>query len=195
MFNKLFRLKPQLARQRFLVMDLELSGLDAREHDIVSVGSVTIESGSVQLHQAQYRCFTPAALMGSDLINSAHIHGVTDSERMKRGEPLANWLTTLADRSVADAWVFHFAKIDLSFIRAFSKRYAIHLPFPPIYDTLTIERGKHREHLLDSQAQLSLNACRRRYGLPAYRSHHALSDALATAELFLAQHSESASAR
>ncbi|MCP1328190.1 3'-5' exonuclease, partial [Halomonas sp. 707D4] len=34
---------------------------------------------------------------------------------------------------------------------------------------------------------IRLDASRQRYGLPSYQGHHALTDALATAELFQAQ--------
>jgi DNA polymerase-3 subunit epsilon len=36
-------------------------------------------------------------------------------------------------------------------------------------------------------ASIRLGDSRRRYGLPAYQGHHALRDAIATAELFQAQ--------
>ncbi len=62
-------------------------------------------------------------------------------------------------------------------------------------DTLELEARFHRHRrarmlatmLGRAPASLRLDASRRRYRLPRYSAHHALTDALATAELFLAQ--------
>ena len=50
---------------------------------------------------------------------------------------------------------------------------------------MTLERKLH-PNLVGTDAY-RLGAARQRYGLPEYRAHDALTDALAAAELFLAQ--------
>jgi DNA polymerase-3 subunit epsilon len=55
-------------------------------------------------------------------------------------------------------------------------------------DTLAIERAKaHRTQQPIQEGGFRLGPCRERYGLPDYQGHDALTDALATAELLLAQ--------
>jgi DNA polymerase-3 subunit epsilon len=55
-------------------------------------------------------------------------------------------------------------------------------------DTLAIERSKaNRAQQPIQDGGFRLDACRERYGLPDYQGHDALTDALATAELLLAQ--------
>ena len=63
-----------------------------------------------------------------------------------------------------------------------------HAYLNPVIDTLTLARKwLARRNKEPEQGALRLYALRERYGLPRYNAHNALSDALATAELFLAQ--------
>jgi len=179
--------KKSVIDRRYLVIDMEMTGLDPEEDTIISAGSVLIQQGRIQLSFAEHHYFLPTSLMADDVSLSAHIHMITDERRESEGELLSNWLAELSTRLTADAWVFHHAAIDMAFLNAFSKRLHVPLPKVNIIDTLVDERARNPDKHLDSQAQLSLNACRARYGLPVYRQHHALSDALATAELWLAQ--------
>jgi len=58
-----------------------------------------------------------------------------------------------------------------------------------VFDTLSFEKNKmsfDNEFQLHNSS-LTLAACRTRHGLPIYTSHHAMDDAIACAELFLAQ--------
>ncbi len=184
----LFRAKPKAFKQTsFLVIDMEMTGLNALEDSIISAGSVMVKSGRVLLSTAEHHYFLPSSMMGDDVSESAHIHMITDSQREQQGEPLATWLADLSTRLKADAWVFHHASLDVSFLKVFSKRLNVSLPKVKVFDTLKFEKEKHPDDHLESHAQLNLNACRVRYHLPVYRQHHALSDALATAELWLAQ--------
>ncbi|HCV01678.1 MAG TPA: 3'-5' exonuclease, partial [Pseudoalteromonas sp.] len=57
-----------------------------------------------------------------------------------------------------------------------------------ILDTFVIEKKRlHQQGHEIGHDDLTLSECRKRYNLPHYSSHHALTDAMATAELFLAQ--------
>ena len=58
----------------------------------------------------------------------------------------------------------------------------------PAVDTMLLEQVqlRRREQPIRT-GDLRLQACRDRYNLPAYPAHNALMDALATAELLLAQ--------
>lgn len=179
---------------RYLVMDLEMTGLNAQEDSIISAGWVCIEQGAIDLASAGHQYFQPSAMMASDVADSAHIHLITDAQLEQNGKPLADWLHRLCGDLSADVWVFHHAPIDRAFLQVFSQRLSISLPEVKVLDTLQIERQLYADQLLEAQSQLSLTACRSRHGLPAYRQHHALSDALATAELFLVQQSMQPSA-
>lgn len=178
--------RPAWPEARVLVMDLEMTGLNAREDSIISAGWVVIDKGRIELSQAGYQYFQPTALMASDVADSAHIHLITDRQLEQEGQPLSLWLQRLHADLAADRWVFHHAPLDMAFLKVYSDRLDIALPSVPVEDTLVLEQKRFSELSLESQSQLSLNACRARHHLPAYRQHHALSDALATAELYLA---------
>lgn len=175
--------------QKLLVIDMEMTGLNPDEDSILSAGSVIIEDGRIRIGSSEHHFFLPTVLMGADVSESAHIHMITDTQIDQQGESLTTWLSDLSGRLKADAWVFHHAPIDLAFLKAHSARHNIVLPKVTVLDTLADEQARNAEAPIESHAQLNLNACRARYGLPVYRQHHAFSDALATAELFLAQRS------
>ncbi|MEJ2042672.1 MAG: 3'-5' exonuclease [Reinekea sp.] len=190
MFNWLRKVESLPWKDRtYLVIDMELTGLEPQEDAIISAGSVMIKQGRIILDSAEHHYFSPVSLMGVDVTQSAHIHLITDNQLEVHGKPLADWLARLSQDLMANAWVFHHAQLDSMFLKTFSERLQIALPSIEVIDTLANEKRLHPEAYLESQAQLNLGACRARYGLPAYRQHHALSDALATAELFLAQQS------
>ena len=187
MLKRFKRPKKSFAQTVFLVIDMEMTGLNPQADSIVSAGTVMIKQGRISLASAQHYYFLPTSRMADDVTESAHIHLITDAQREAQGESLVPWLAQLSTNLSADVWVFHHAPIDMGFLKVVSERHHISLPKVAVLDTLVREKELRRHELLDSQAQLSLNACRVRYGLPIYRQHHALSDALATPELFLAQ--------
>ncbi len=91
--------------------------------------------------------------------------------------------------------VVHFRTIERSFLdRAVTDCLGEPFAFPTI-DTMEIEARRHRSGLWSrwrsrlghSPVSIRLHDSRARYHLPHYQSHHALVDALATAELFQAQ--------
>ena len=186
MVNWFRKTRPAWSESRVLVMDLEMTGLNAQEDSIISAGWVVIEQGRIELALAGHQYFQPTAMMASDVADSAHIHMITDHQLEQQGQPLSHWLQRLSGDLLADRWVFHHAPIDMAFLKMFSERLSIALPSVAIDDTVLLEQKRYSELTLESQQQLSLTACRARHRLPAYRQHHALSDALATAELYLA---------
>ena len=168
------------------VLDLELSSLDARTGHVLSAGWVCIEQGQVRLAQAGHCLFRQSALMGDDVSASAHLHHITDQQR-EHGVDLGDWLTDRLARHADDLWVCHHAPLDIAFLKEQCRRFNLDWPEPTVLDTLRFEKKRLPREIPGSYRDLNLNACRRRYGLPAYRAHHAFSDALATAELCLAQ--------
>lgn len=171
---------------RFWVLDMEFTSLKPREGHILSAGWVCIEGGEIKLETAKHRLFRQTEEHSDNVASSAHIHQITDQQR-EVGVDLKLWLQHNLLQYQDDYWVFHHAPLDLAYLKDHAKRYDLYWPKPTWFDTLHFERKKLPPGLPGNYRALNLNACRRRYGLPTYRAHHALSDALATAELFLAQ--------
>lgn len=172
-------------RQRFLVIDLETTALNPLQGEIVSIGWVVIENGRILLNQARLFHLTPEHGVGQ----SATFHQLTDSA-LEAGEEFAALAPHLLAAAANSTLVFHNATLDMGFLNHYLRRQYGAPLLAPVQDTLQLEyrRQLRRKHALQP-GELRLGACRQRYGLPELAAHDALTDALATAELFLAIHS------
>ena len=98
------------------------------------------------------------------------------------------WRSSASSKYRGRVLVFHNAVLDNAYLNRLSRTlYGAPLCLPTVC-TLQLERRRlHRRDRAIKPGDLRLAACRARYGLPPYPSHNALWDALATAELLLAQ--------
>lgn len=168
----------------FLAVDLETTGLDPATDSIVSIGWVPIIKGGVVLKHARHHLVRPARAMPE---HSAVIHGILDDTAQAApdlAEVLPAFLLALKGRIP----VAHHAAAERGFLNAACQAlYGAPLVVPYV-DTLALEgRLMARRGAAVERGSLRLAACRDRYGLPRYRAHDALVDALACAELLLAQ--------
>lgn len=168
---------------RFLVCDAEMTGLDPRSCTVLSLGWVAVEGGEIDLGTARHVLLEAEQGVGP----SAAVHGLRDCELRDGMAPREALATLLADAQQR-IFVFHNAALDLAFLdRMAAKTWGVPLLLPAV-DTMKIEeRILHRERGGIRDGDLRLRACRSRYGLGRHREHSALGDAIATAELFLAQ--------
>ncbi len=168
---------------RFLVLDLELTGLDPKLHEIVSIGWVPIIDQRICPHEAGYVINREV----SELAQSPVFHGI-DHAGLATGDSLQSALAELAGLMNKSVLVFHNAPMDLGFLRQAFKNGDSVLRPEAVIDTLLMEKKRlARQGKEIAFDDLTLAACRARYGLPDYDGHNALTDALATAELLLAQ--------
>lgn len=166
----------------FLALDLETTGLDPTTDRIVSIGTVPIVGGRIRLADARYQI----ARTDRSVAQSATIHGLRDQD-VQDSAPLHDLLPDLLERLTGTVLLAHHASFDLAFLRAACRRqYGAPLVLP-VADTLTLAREVlHLRGEAQPEGALRLAPLRARYGLPAMQAHHALADALAAAELFLA---------
>lgn len=172
----------------FLAVDLETTGLNPRRDHVLAVGWVPVTGGQVLLGGAQEEVVRPPA--GVDVGDSATVHGLTD-DQLASAPTLADVLPALLAALHGRILLAHHAKIELEFLaRAVRTAYDTRLPLTAV-DTLSLQHrlmvGSHGEI---APGVLRLDAARRHYGLPRYSAHRALTDAIATAELLLAQAAE-----
>lgn len=168
---------------RFLACDAEMSSLDAASGSLLSLAWVPVEEGSVYPGRGEHYLVQAESEVG----DSATLHGIRDRDSatgLAAGEVLDRLLVAARGRVL----VFHHAGLDLAYLnRLCRRRYDAPLLLPVI-DTLKFEyRRRQRRGQVSAQGDLTLTACRQYYGLPDYPAHDALSDALATGELLLAQ--------
>ena len=88
----------------------------------------------------------------------------------------------------------HHAAVEKGFLNAACQRvYGVGLPVLVVDTQALAKRTFERRHIAFKGSDLRLHALSESYNLPRYHAHNALSDALAAAELFLAQASHSGS--
>jgi len=168
---------------RYLVIDLELTGLDASQHEIVSIAWLAIEQQCIKLSTAQHAINNQV----QHLAQSPIYHGIAKKD-LENGQDLAAILTALANELSGAIVVFHNASLDWSFLKNAFQHYNLSVKPALILDTFKIEKSRLQQQGLDiALDDLTLSKCRARYHLPQYTNHHALTDAMATAELLLAQ--------
>jgi DNA polymerase-3 subunit epsilon len=167
-----------------LVVDFETTGLDPKQHQIISIGAVPIRQGLVQLHEAYYQVVQQPIALTAD---NVAIHHITDTE-LAQGVSLAQAITDLLEQLKGKIMVAHFATIELTFLRQACQSLWQIAPRWPVIDTLALEKRWLDQHQKPYDAnELRLPALRQRYHLPEFTTHHALTDAIATGELLLAQ--------
>lgn len=171
-----------LAQLSAVAVDMETTSLDPSTGEIVSLGWVPIDQGVIRLDQAGY-----LLISGVDVGQSATIHLLTDEE-LASGVPLAEALAQFLPVLSGRALLAHFAVLESGFLAAACQRLYGVAPRLEVVDTFAMER-RHMEKMATYPRgeDLRLARVRQRYGLPSYHSHNALTDALACAELFLAQ--------
>ena len=170
-------------------LDLETTGLDPAKHSILSYGLVQIDNMTIRLDSTHHEIISVVEDIPEA---SVVIHQITD-DRSAAGSPLEEVLPDLLRMLAGKVMLVHYASIEQNFIDAACRRlYGAPFVIPTI-DTLILaqRRFERRNHTIQI-GDLRLFNLRPRYNLPMYKAHNALSDAVATAELFLAMAAESA---
>jgi DNA polymerase-3 subunit epsilon len=171
----------------YLALDLETTGLDPAQDEIVSFGWVAMNGPVIDLASARH-CLVRTTRDIPEA--SAVIHQITD-DAAAAGRPLREVLGGLLDALAGRALIAHHARVELGFLGAACRRVYGGQFLAPAVDTLWLaRRSLERRGQVIREGELRLAALRERYNLPRYRAHDALSDALAAAELYAAQLAE-----
>jgi DNA polymerase III subunit epsilon len=168
----------------YVALDLETTGLDPKRDDILSMGFVRLHGMCIDLGSAGRRLVRPTRPIPEA---TAIIHRILD-DRAAGGLPVAEALGELLELLAGRVLVVHHSPFELKFLRSVCNRVYGGDFLMPTVDTEAIERRRlERGNRPFSPGQLRLANLREQYNLPRYRTHDALSDALAAAELFTAQ--------
>lgn len=177
----------RVADLELVVLDFETTGLDAQRDHVIAAGWVQVRGDKILMASARevrVRSGNPDGVG-----QSAIIHGILDSD-LDDADSVDAMVEHLLPELAGRAIVAHAVTIERSFLAALLRRLG-GVPMPnPFIDTMALERrliegagGSVRE----LHGDLTLDACRTRRGLPDHQQHSAGADALATAELLLAQ--------
>jgi DNA polymerase-3 subunit epsilon len=173
----------------YWALDLETSSLDPATGVVLSVGMVPVRHGVIRWGERYYSLVRPPTpeAVATDAIT---IHHILPEELLSA--PDLSLVMLEVDERLADCSVLlvHHAPFDVGFLRRAYQQFGRKWPKPPVVDTQALAaRIEQRRHILEPYARplpRGLAELRSTFGLPPFETHHALSDALATAELFLA---------
>jgi DNA polymerase-3 subunit epsilon len=172
----------------YWALDLETSGLDPQKDVILSVGMVPIRQGVIHWGERFYSLVRPRS--GHQPAEAAiRIHHILPRE-LAQAPGLDEVLQEILGRLMDSVLLVHYAKLDIGFLRRACPRQGQIWPRPRVVDTVKLlGRLSHRRRQLSPYAEplpTDLSKARESLSLPPHEAHHALHDALATAELFLA---------
>ena len=166
---------------RYCVVDLELSGLNPSTDEIISFGAVPIDGGLIAAGRSLYGLARPTRPLPEA---SVVVHRIRTVD-LEQAPPLDESIVDLLDAITGRVLVAHSAGVERAFLGAALRRQGVKLR-GPVLDTavlgrlLMVERGDPLPRFV------SLGQLAGAMGLPEHRPHHALSDALTTAQVFLA---------
>ncbi len=175
----------------FIAMDFETTGLDSDKDEIITIGIVPFTLNRIYLNRAKHWTVRPRQKLDE---NSVVIHGITHSDIIHAPD-LSDIIEEVLNDLSGNIMVVHYKTIEREFLdQALKRRIGEGIEFPVI-DTMEIEsmvqkkatRGLWNRLKGKKAESVRLGQSRLRYGLPAYTPHHALTDAIATAELLQAQ--------
>ncbi|TXR51385.1 3'-5' exonuclease [Reinekea thalattae] len=166
----------------FLVFDLETTGLDPEKDRILSVGYLNINnllvdiSSSVHTYVQAEKHVKPEAAVINHIV----------PEMLTDGMPFEVAMEELFRAMKGKVLVVHGAIVEKNFIDAYVKRRYNIDSLPLIWlDTLILEKSLIRNRSDSGTGDYQLASVRERHGLPPYLAHNALSDSIATGELFI----------
>jgi DNA polymerase-3 subunit epsilon len=165
---------------RWCAIDLELTGLDPRHHEIIALGAVAIEEGRVALGSARYTLVRPTHAPKHDavLVHKLRLADLLDAPSIGYAVDLV--LEALEGRVP----VFHTAAIERAFLTPLLASRRVRMPVAA--DTEVLGRVWLRERDGEAPQGIALGRLSGSLGIPAEPPHHALGDAVTTAQAFVA---------
>ena len=167
-----------------LAVDLETTGLSPAHDRVLAVGWVPVDGMRIDLSGARRHL-----VRADDPGEAVTIHGLTHDD-LEAGQPLADVLAELRAALSGRVMLAHYARFDRGFLDAAFR--AVGEPPLRMHDVCTLELQRRLLSLHGEipHGGLRLWRARQRFGLPVAKAHDALGDALACAELYLAQVAE-----
>lgn len=181
----------RLSELSFVALDLETTGLDPQRDEILSLGLVPFNLERIYCSEAGYWVVRPASGLDEE---SVVIHGITHSA-IDQAPAFEKILEPLLEGLAGRVPVVHYRQLERSFLEQAVEAVAGESLLFPMLDTMALEAFIQRRRTSGLRNRwrgrkphsVRLAETRARYGLPLYQQHHALTDAIATAELFQAQ--------
>jgi DNA polymerase-3 subunit epsilon len=172
---------------QFVVVDTELTGLNPRRDEILSIGAVRIKDMRIVAGDNFYTCVKPNRAIPKE---TTLIHRIT-SERIRTAPSLESALPAFVEYCGDALLVGHFAHLDLGFINKACFRIMGGVVCNPCLDSARLaeaywqNRQRNDPSRRGEKISYNLWLLAHKWGLPLFVEHDALEDALQTAYLFL----------
>ncbi|MEW9901558.1 3'-5' exonuclease [Pseudomonas putida] len=167
-----------LREQRWVVLDLETSGLNVNRDQVLSIGAVAIEDGAIDFRQQFERTLhRPAQKTNPSVL----IHGLGPSALAAGCDPATALLDLLEFMGDSPVLAFHAPFDQRMLARALKDSLGYRLQHH-FFDVAEMAPMLNPDTVL---REASLDDWIARFGLQAEERHHASADALVTAELAL----------
>lgn len=166
-----------------LALDVELTSLSLATAGITSVGWVAGKGATMSLGSAFYAPVSDV----QELAQSPVIHGLTP-QQLNTGKPLKQVFRLLEPLLRSHVVLCHNSALDIGILAKMASKLGLAPLTITAIDTMLLEKYllEKRTSVLHTNA-LTLAQCRQRYHFSPAPQHHALDDALATYQLWLAQ--------
>ena len=178
----------KLSEYDYVVYDTELTGLDRKKDEIISIGAVRIRGLQIDLGETFHYYVRPQNL---DHTKATLIHKITP-EQLKAAPPLAEVLPLFLEFIESDLLVGHYIWIDTTFLNRATKRLFNGIVANPNLDTMRMAQiykrkvlGNFHGSYQSESGGYNLQKLSIELNLPFFEAHDALEDALQTAYLFL----------
>ncbi len=165
-------------QERYVVIDVESTGLDMRRDRLIAIGAVAVHHGRIHLADSFEIVLRQSEVSGKDNILVHGIGGERQREGFEPGEALLRFLGYLGSSPLV---AFHVA-FDATMIRRACKTFLGFDFHPPWLDLAYVMPSLLPEL---ARSHRALDHWTRHFGIGNYARHNALADALATAQLFL----------
>ncbi len=187
----MFRRSPEWTQVDYWALDLETGGLAVGRDPILAVGMVPIRGGIVRLCESYATVIRPPRSHFLPSPAAVAVHQILPAEA-ERGRSLSEVLPEIDRRLRDSVLLVHHARIDVAFLKRAHRAMFQDWPAPRVVDTVSLiwkvsSRGRFLAGMRGTaEPSFQLSEVRAELGLPSYPAHDALTDAVATAELFLA---------
>ena len=169
---------------RYVVIDLELTGLNERRDSIVSMAGIKMVGGRIDFETVFYRLVKPRTELTSE---SVIIHEITPSEVREKPD-IEKVLSDFIEFCGSDVIIGHCVSIDMGFLNRELKKLTGAVLENPVIDTSAvyawIQKKFPQRSFPSSFRDSGLFDIAKHFGVPVSGAHNALMDAFITAQVF-----------
>ncbi|MCP3673218.1 MAG: hypothetical protein GY829_01925 [Gammaproteobacteria bacterium] len=169
---------------QLIAIDFETTGLDPSKDEIISMGFCPIYNGVIRLADCLHIVLKTENTLTSE---NVAIHGLMD-DALEQGVSQKQALFKFIELTQSKVIVAHFHNIEKDFIQKLAKQIlGKPLPLSFIDSFEFAKRRMQKKQQIIKPNSLRLFNLRKYHGLPNYKAHNALEDAISTAELHMSQ--------